>query len=152
VDDSGEEFYLPEINVQEYFMENKLKHLEFIQIAINRMASNLFFLRGWTITLITALLVLFIKGATPNYALIIYFLIVIFWVLDGYFLSQERLFRALYNHVRTLDEKDIDFSMNTDKYKKDKGNSWLCAMFSPTLLIFYLSLIVATALISHLIN
>jgi hypothetical protein len=131
-------------------MENKLKHLEFIQGAINRMAGNLFFLRGWTITLITALLALFIKGNSPDYVFIIYFLIIIFWILDGYFLSQERLFRALYNHVRTLDEKNINFSMNTDEYKKDKKNRWLNAMFSCTLLVFYLSLAVATLLISCL--
>jgi len=96
-------------------MENKRKHLEFIQGAINRMAGNLFFLRGWTITLITALLALFIKGTNSDYVSIIYFLIIIFWILDGYFLAQERLFRALYDHVRTLDEKDIDFSMNTSE-------------------------------------
>ena len=42
-------------------MENKRKHLEFIQGAINRMAGNLFFLRGWTITLITALFRIFCK-------------------------------------------------------------------------------------------
>ena len=91
-------------------MENKRKHLEFIQRVINRMAGNLFFLRGWTITLIVALLALFVKGTNSNY--IIYFLLVlvlVFWILDGYFLSQERLFRALYNHVRKLGEKEIDF-------------------------------------------
>jgi len=37
-------------------MKNKRKHLELIQGIINRMASNLFFLRGWTITLIATLL------------------------------------------------------------------------------------------------
>jgi len=128
-------------------MENKRKHLEFIQGAINRMAGNLFFLRGWTITLITALLALFIKGTNSDYVSIIYFLIIIFWILDGYFLAQERLFRALYDHVRTLDEKDIDFSMNTSEYKKDKKNRWLNAMFSRTLLVFYLSLVAATLMI-----
>jgi len=132
-------------------MENKLKHLEFIQGAINRMAGNLFFLRGWTITLITALLALLVKGTNPDYIFIVYFLVVIFWILDGYFLSQERLFRDLYNYVRTLDEKDIDFSMNTDEYKKDKKNSWLCAMFSPTLLVFYLSLVGVALLIKYII-
>jgi len=128
-------------------MENKRKHLEFIQGAINRMAGNLFFLRGWTITLITALLALFIKGTNSDYVSIIYFLIIIFWILDGYFLAQERLFRALYDHVRTLDENDIDFSMNTSEYKKDKKNRWLNAMFSRTLLVFYLSLVAATLMI-----
>ena len=132
-------------------MENKLKHLEFIQGAINRMAGNLFFLRGWTITLITALLALLVKGTNPDYIFIVYFLVIIFWILDGYFLSQERLFRALYNYVRTLGEKDIDFSMNTDEYKKDKKNSWLCAMFSPTLLVFYLSLVGVALLIKYII-
>lgn len=133
-------------------MENKQKHLEFIQGAINRMASNLFFLRGWTITLVAALLALFVKGTDTGYVLIVWFLIFIFWILDGYFLSQERLFRALYNHVITLDEKDVDFSMNTDKYKNDKKNSWVCAMFSPTILIFYLSLLGITLLIPYLIK
>ena len=134
-------------------MNNKLKHLEFIQIVINRMASNLFFLRGWTITLIAALLVLFVKDANSNY--IIYFLLVlvlVFWILDGYFLSQERLFRALYNHVRKLDEKEIDFSMNTNKYKRDKKNTWVHAMFSSTLLVFYLPLVGVALLIACLIN
>lgn len=132
-------------------MENKLKHLEFIQGAINRMAGNLFFLRGWTITLIAALLALLVKWTNPDYIFIVYFLVIIFWILDGYFLSQERLFRALYNHVRKLDEKDIDFSMNTEEYKKDKKNSWLRAMFSPTLIVFYLSLIGVALLIKYLI-
>ena len=134
-------------------MENKRKHLEFIQGVINRMAGNLFFLRGWTITLIAALLALFVKGTNSNY--IIYFLLVlvlVFWILDGYFLSQERLFRALYNHVRKLDEKEIDFSMNTSEYKKDKKNTWVCAMFSSTLLVFYLPLVGVALLIVYLIN
>ena len=133
-------------------MENKRKHLEFIQGAINRMAGNLFFLRGWTITLVAALFALFVKGTNPGYVFIIYFLIFVFWVLDGYFLSQEKLFRALYNHVRTLDEKDIDFSMDTKEYKKDKKNSWAYAMFSPTILIFYLSLLGIALFMMYLIK
>ena len=134
-------------------MENKLKHLEFLQGVINRMAGNLFFLRGWTITLIAALLALFVKGTNSDY--IIYFLLVlvfVFWILDGYFLSQERLYRALYNHVRKLDEKEIDFSMDTSEYKKDKKNTLVRAMFSSTLLVFYLPLVGVALLIAYLIN
>src|SRR3989338_8906716 len=121
-------------------MENKQKHLEFIQAVINRMAGNSFLLKGWAITLVAALFALSAKDTNQSYVFIIYFLVIIFWILDGYFLSQERLFRDLYNHVRTLDEKDIDFSMNTAEYKKKWKNSLVWAMFSPTLLIFYLSL------------
>lgn len=134
-------------------MESKHKHLEFIQNIISRMAGNLFFLRGWTITLIAALLALFAKGNNSNY--IIYFLIVltfVFWVLDGYFLSQERLYRDLYNHVRKLKEEEIDFSMDTNEYKKFKKNTLVYSMFSSTLLVFYLPLIAAAIVIAYLIK
>jgi|SRR3989344_3719528 len=133
-------------------MENKRKHLEFIQGAINRMAANLFFLRGWTITLIVALFAFFVKDANTDFVFVVYFPVIIFWVLDGYFLSQERLFRALYNHVRKLDEKEIDFSMNTSEYNEDKQNGWVCSMFSSTLLFFYLPLVGVMLLITYLIN
>lgn len=134
-------------------MENKRKHLEFIQGVISRMAGNLFFLRGWTITLIAALLVLFIKGTNSEY--VIYFLLVfilVFWILDGYFLSQERLFRDLYNYVRKLEEEKIDFSMDTSEFKKYKKNTLVYIMFSSTLLVFYLPLVGVALLIVYLIN
>jgi len=106
------------------------------------MAGNLFFLRGWTITLIGALLALFSKNNSPDY--IFYFLILvvfIFWILDGYFLSQERSYRDLYNHVRKLKEEDIDFSMDISEYQKYKKNTLIYSMFSYTLLVFYIPLI-----------
>ena len=133
-------------------MENKRKHLEFIQGTINRMAGNLFFLRGWTITLIAALFAFFVKDANTDFIFVVYLPVIIFWILDGYFLSQERLFRTLYNHVRKLDEKEIDFSMNTSEYNEDKRNSWLRSMFSSTLLFFYLPLVGVMLLVIYLIN
>ena len=59
-------------------MENKRKHLEFIQGAINRMAGNLFFLRGWTITLIVALFAFFVKDANTDFIFVVYFPVIIF--------------------------------------------------------------------------
>ena len=44
------------------------------------------------------------KDANTNYIFVVYLPVIIFWILDGYFLSQERSFRALYNRVRKLDE------------------------------------------------
>jgi len=123
-------------------MENKRKHLEFIQNIISRMAGNLFFLRGWTITLVGALLALFSKSNSPF--CVFYFLIVlilVFWILDGYFLSQERSYRDLYNHVRKLKEEEVDFSMDISEYQKFKKNTLIYSMFSLTLLIFYLPLV-----------
>ncbi len=134
-------------------MENKRKHLEMIQAVITRMAGNLFFLRGWTITLITGLFALSAtQGANQDYILLAYFPLFIFWVLDGYFLSQERRFRNLYDDVRKIDEKDIDFSMDTHKYNSTPRNTWLGSIASSTLLWFYLTLVVAMTTVIFLIN
>jgi len=133
-------------------MENKRKHLELIQGVVNRLAGNLFFLRGWTITLITALFAFFVKDANADYIFVVFVPVIIFWILDGYFLSQERSFRALYNHVRKLDEKQIDFSMDVSEYQKDDKNRWLRSMFSTTLLFFYLPLIALMLLVTYLLK
>ena len=74
----------------------------------------------------------------------------IFWILNGYFLSQERLFRDLYDHVRKLEESKIDFSMDTDPFKNIK-NRWARSIFSKTLLIFYLSLVGVMLIIIYFI-
>ena len=131
-------------------MDNRHKHLEFIQAAINRMAGNLFLLKGWTITLIAALFALASKDANDLYFWIAYIPAVMFWVLDGYFLSQERRFRALYDDVRQRKEDQIDFSMNTEPYKED--HTWVGAILSGTLCIYYGVLIGTMALIMVLIR
>lgn len=129
-------------------MEKKLKHLEFIQQAINRMASNLFLLKGWTVTLIAAMFALAAKESRDLYFLLAYFPALMFWLLDGYFLAQERRFRSLYDHVRKLDEHSIDFSMDTQPFKKSPSrNKWTRALFSPTLLIYYGVLLAAMSLV-----
>jgi hypothetical protein len=118
-------------------ISNKHKHLDFIQSAINRMAGNLFLLKGWSITLIAALFALAAKDANKSYFVIAYFPLFIFWSLDGYFLSQERKFRALYDHVRTLDESQIDFSMDTKPFSNDVRHTWAGSASSNTLVIYY---------------
>jgi len=119
-------------------MDNKQKHLEFIQAAINRMAANLFLLKGWTVTLVAALFALASKESKDFYFLLAYVPLFMFWILDGYFLSQERRFRTLYDHARGLDEKDINFSMDTQDFKDNPPrNTWSHSLFAPTLLIYY---------------
>ena len=129
-------------------MDAKLKHLELIQNVISRMAGNLFYLKGWTITLVTALFALATtKGANPLYPIIAFLPVCVFWILDGYFLSLERSFRALYDEVRKRDPTDIDFSMNPSKYQTDPENSWITSMCRPALVWFYLPLIIAMLLL-----
>jgi hypothetical protein len=133
-------------------VEAKLKHLDFIQQTVNRMASNLFLLKGWTVTLIAGLFALAETDSRDIYFLIAYLPPAMFWALDGYFLAQERRFRALYDHVRTLDESQIDFSMDTQPFSKTRRTSWLGAMFSATLVIYYGSLLVVMLVLMVMIG
>ncbi len=123
-------------------MENKRAHLEMILGVVNRLAQNSFLIKGWSVVIVSALFALAAKDANQYFVYLAYFPAIAFWILDGYFLWQERLFRALYDKVRVLAEKDIDFSMDTGKLVA-KNKSWFDAVFSKTLLIFHGTVIVA---------
>ncbi len=120
--------------------ENKRKHLEMIQNIVTRMGNNLFFLKGWSITIIAAIYAILAKDISLKYMIFAAILLIILWILDGYFLHQERCFRDLYDAVRIKKEEDIDYSMNIKEYIKGK-NTWLKSMFSKTLNIFYGSML-----------
>ena len=118
-------------------MEAKLKHLEFIQGIVNRLGADSFRLKGWTVVLMSALFVLLARTGCIESAPFAVAPVVAFWGLDGYFLWQERLFRALYDHVRQLKDCDIDFSMDIRPFRTTRARTWLGATFSRTLIGFY---------------
>ena len=117
-------------------MENKRTHLSMIQGIVNRLAQDSFLLKGWSVVLVSALFVLAANSSNQYFVYLSYFPAIAFWILDGYFLWQGRLSRALYDKVRVLNEDDIDFSMDTIVLKAD-NKSWFQAIFSTTLLIFH---------------
>ena len=114
--------------------EDQRKHLEFIQSALTRMANNSFLIRGWSVTLVSALFALAAKDADRRLVLISYFPCVMFWCLDAYYLAQERLFRSLYDSARGA--SSTDFGMNTASSRKPR-DTWSAAFFSVTTLIFH---------------
>ncbi|RLW70267.1 MAG: hypothetical protein B6D68_01090 [spirochete symbiont of Stewartia floridana] len=117
-------------------MESKLKHLELIQGVINRMAGNSFLLKGWSVTLVSALLVLAAKDSNQFFIYLACFPCVAFWGLDGYFLWQERMYRKLYKNVTEIAPDSVDFDMNAKKYENEV-NSWFSVCFSVTLRMFH---------------
>ncbi len=117
-------------------MEAKLKHLEMTQGIVNRMAGNSFLLKGWSVTLISALFALAAKDSNQLFLYLAYFPCVAFWSLDGYFLWQERMYRKLYQEVAKKSEEAIDFDMNATKFK-DEVEPWLSVCFSTTLKLFH---------------
>jgi len=130
-------------------MEAKIKHLEMIQGVINRMANNSFLLKGWSVFLVSALFALAAGGSNIFFIYLAYFPALAFWILDGYFLWQERLYRKLYDKVRKMNESEIDFSMDTSPVVKEV-DPWHSATFSKTLRIFH-GAIIGTILIVMLI-
>ena len=121
-------------------MEAKLKHLEFIQGVVNRLVSASLHMKGWSVVLVSALLALGARGDSFETALVSLFPILVFWGLDGYFLSRERLFRGLYDQVRQRNaENEIDFSMDVGGLKSNGfwSRDWCSAAASRTLLPFY---------------
>jgi hypothetical protein len=122
-------------------LDAKLKHLEFIQGVIDRMARCSFLLKGWSVILVSGL---FALAAKESHHLLLYAAFwpaTAFWFLDGYYLSQERLFRRLYDVIRKQNPADITFDMDTSACReKGKTNWWACVR-SKTVVPFHGSLV-----------
>lgn len=116
-------------------MEKKQKHLEFIQNVVNRMANTSFLLKGWSITIIAGLFAYSAKEGAKEALWLGIALTMVFWFLDSCFLWHERMFRKLYDHVRTMKDDDIDFNM--DQMQFADQCKWYKAPISLTLLPFY---------------
>jgi len=125
--------------------EDKRLHLTFIQDTIKRMAGNSFLLKGWSITLIIAITSIAIgldvdlldgKVTRLYFIGLAIFMVLIFWVLDAYYLSQERAYRGLFSKVKNTEPEKIDYSMDARPFH-DGNNSWISSMFSHVFLVFY---------------
>ena len=131
--------------------ERKLKHLELIQGVINRLSTNSFLLKGWSVVLVSALFAFSAADSRPDFVLFAFIPATVFWVLDGFFLWQEQLYRKLYDHVRILKDEDVDFSMNAMSLKEDGKVTWISATLSKTLIPFHGVLIFAIIVVMFLI-
>lgn len=130
-------------------LEDKGKHLEFIQGVINRIGQNSFIIKGWTITLTSALFALAARDSDQKFMVVAYFPTLIFWLLDSYYLYQETLFRRLYDYVRK--QETVDYSLNTKPF--DKGiRDWTNVVFSKTVVSFYGIILITLVIIFTLLS
>jgi len=130
------------------------KHLEFIQNIINRMSNNSFLLKGWNVTVSSAILALIISNPNPLFAVVALLSSLSFWGLDAYYLRQERLFRCLYDDLRLSTNakktKKVEvFSLDTDKYDA-QVTGWFRTLRSRS--IFWLHGVVTTVVIITVIS
>ena len=97
-------------------MEEKIKHLEFVQNVITRMNANSFQLKGWMITIVSALLALYASSEKVLYVFIAIAPVLIFWFLDASYLKQEKQYQLLYKDI-VANENVVRFDLNASKYK-----------------------------------
>ena len=123
----------------------KENHLQMIQAIIERMATNSFHLKGWTITLVAALFALSASDSSPSFLYLAYFPAIAFFVLDAFYLHQEKLFRALYDHVRSKADEEIDYSMDTS-IVRDKVKPVPDVLWTPTIAGFHIVIVLSILL------
>ena len=87
------------------------------------MNQNSFQLKGWMITIVSALLALYAGSGNVLYIWAALVPTVLFWMLDAYYLQQERKFRGVYNDVAELTPEESrieikEFDMPIQKYQK----------------------------------
>ena len=122
----------------------ELETIGTIQHIINRMATNSFIIKGWTVAVLGIILLL---NGTRYQASIAVFALLVFWYLDAYFLRQKKTYRTLYNEIidNKLNISDEFFDIRTARYEvgiEVPRSSKL--MLSKTLLIFYGSILALT--------
>jgi len=121
-------------------LDAKLKHLEFIQAVISRMATNSFLFKGWAVTIAAGLAAFAAVNSRTALLGIAFVSTLLFWGLDGYYLWLERGFVKLHEAVAAKAEGDIDFSMRIDK--TDAWKRWLrTCVCRPHLWAFYGSML-----------
>ncbi len=130
--------------------DNKLKHLEFIQNTITRMGSNSFMLKGWCITIVSALIAISVKESDYRLYLAAFIPTILFWILDSYYLWLEKVFRDLYKDVSKEKEDKIDFlfPINNYKHRKDFFKVLFCnitttGFYPPILLLLAFICVIA---------
>ncbi len=134
--------------------EKIIRHLEMIQGIINRLGRNSLLVKLGSIAIVISgklisVIIYYILSHKKIYlssdvpfmlmldldGIIILFIIIGFWILDGYYLWRERLFRYHYDTIRI--QEDTDFNMDVSTYYNRPYSKWRSAIFSVTLTIFY---------------
>ncbi|QUM86157.1 hypothetical protein [Moritella sp. 28] len=142
-----------------YDKDDKRTHLELIQNVVTRMASNSFAIKGWTITLVAALMALSAASGTAKlFFFIAYVPLLAFWILDGYFLSLEKIYRKIYDYVakdKITNEEyfSLNMTLYISRYNQIENNKYsgfkhvVDACITKTIFPFYIGLTVLVSVV-----
>lgn len=128
---------------------DKHKHLEMIQAVINRMGSNSFVFKGWSITIITGISAFVANDKNLSLILIPFIATILFWSVDAYYLMLEREFRKLYKTVAAKNEDDIDFQL---KAGDTSFSNWFKTVWRPILAVFYGVILLMLVVLAYVLS
>ena len=134
--------------------ENKIRHLEFIQNIISRLNSNSFMIKGWAITIVSAVLALLATTSNKAFIAITGLPIIVFWVLDSFYLQTERKYAILYGKIiePSSNIPPFNLNINSPEVTNERGTSYFASFFSRTIKVFYLSLLIVSAVCTFFIS
>ena len=138
----------------EIFDDKRMRHLDYIQGIISRLNSNSFMIKGWAITIVSAVLALMATTNNKSLIAITALPIFVFWVLDSFYLQIERKYTALYQKVIEPDSTIPTLSLNIgmQQIANVPGTKFFDSFFSRTMNGFYISLLVLSLLCTFFIT
>jgi hypothetical protein len=134
--------------MSEVFDDRKIRHLDYIQGIISRLNSNSFIIKGWAVTIVSAVLALLATTNNKAFIAVTALPILVFWVLDSFYLQIERKYAILYKKVIEPDSTIPFFSLDiTNKaIVNERGTKFFDSFFSRTIKGFYISLLIVSGL------
>lgn len=131
--------------------EDKLKHLEMIQSVIGRLGGNSFLVKGWSVATGATLYSISIHSHDWKFAAIGAAAVLVFWILDAYYLHREKLFRRLFDLVRNGDPRSANFSMDYHLAEDHDRFGVLRVMFTTTQVLLHATVLVAGVLAAAIV-
>ena len=136
------------------FDERRISYLQMIQGVIDRMATSSAIFKGFSATIVTGVSVVSLVDVNTWILILSFFPMIVFMILDIYYLRLERQYRFLYEKIR-LDEWTTDFKLDPPDIKtiqnvggaNDVDTSILSCIKSPSIYLFYGPMLVISVII-----
>ena len=129
--------------------EHKIAYLQMIQEPISRMSTASAIFKGFAATIVAGIATLTYRDVNIWILGLSFMPVLLFALLDIYYLKLEKKYRYLYEQVRT-DEHKVDFSMKLTVDDNAAKASILGCIKSPSIWLFYPMMIVILIIVLYL--
>lgn len=130
------------------FSTEQLKYFDYLQNVITRMNNNSFQLKGWSITLNTAILGIIISNNIKQLIILAVLELAVFSFIDAYYLCLERKYRALYKEV--IEDQMEHYLFDLSVHRFDDIGYW-SSYFSKTICGVYITQIFIDLLLMYVL-